>query len=82
MQADIAPNTCGPLQLKYSMRMKWKRLYEGYYVPHIQDRLHMTPVTYPSFCEIRFRRRPHYVRHRKVCVGILHNIIMLLFICT
>jgi hypothetical protein len=62
---DVAPNSTGRLAEARTIRMKWSRLHEGYYVPHIK-KLNMKPLGYHQFCALRRTHRPLYIRHRKV----------------
>ena len=62
---DIAPDTTGKYKEARTIRMKWKRVYEGYYIATCEH-LGRTPVEYNYFCSIRKEHRPHYIRHRKV----------------
>lgn len=62
---DVAPNSTGRLAEARTIRMKWSRLHEGYYVPHIK-KLNMEPLDYHRFCALRRAHRPLYIRHRKV----------------
>lgn len=62
---DVAPDATGQNKGSRTIRMRWKRVYKGYYVPACEDLL-VAPVTYNHFCEIRKQHRPSYTRHRKV----------------
>lgn len=62
---DISPNTTGQLKEARTIRMKWSRLHEGYYLPSC-ERIHVEALDYNKFCEVRRQHRPLYIRHRKV----------------
>jgi len=66
-QVDVAPDSTGQNQGKRTIRMRWKRVYKGYYLPAC-ERLGQSSVEYNRFCEIRREHRPNYTRHRKVTI--------------
>ena len=62
---ESSPNTTGPLKKALLIRMRWRRVYEDYYVKSAEEKGH-APVTYDVFVATRKRHRPHFRQHRKV----------------
>lgn len=69
---DVAPDTTGKEKECRTIRMKWNRLYEGYYVPMCRLLLR-EPVPFNVFTELRKEYRPHYIRHRKAAGSMKWN---------
>ena len=62
---ETSPNTTGEYANSFVIRMRWRDLYEKFYLPSAAARK-FKAIRYPEFTAIRKARRPNYRRSRKV----------------